>query len=497
MNVNPLDFNNKLSNYYMFDNEIFDYTNQTLYIDRFKSEWVTFENCTFNCKTLDFKNILDKTLILEFNNCTFNCNVIFSHSTFNRLTFKNTKILKSLNLGSGESKFALNIFEFSNDLENQKPELSTDFCIRNTNFEIFVFEKVKHIKGMFRFLGNTIRKQDGNGNISSFGNSTITNILFYNNTFCKYANFKRVIFNSAPEYLKPPGSAFEFPGFYTNTFEKVSFSESNFIGTFQFDNCDFLSTTWFENCRNLNNSELKFVACKFEKYSLFDNSKFNKIEISHSKFLEKASFENFETNYFKINQVTFAEAAYFDDIQIQKIDNCDRRTIRTIKQELQKRENKIDYNRFRVYEFNAYRKDIRKKLIEFKKDKNQFSHRKRDPIQLKRDLFVLNISEIVSDYGTDWKRALKFTLLSGCAAFTLFFILENFDKSFNLSNWKDFVYGYFRFFLITDFKNEYYEAGESILKFNCFISLAPFIIGKIAVAFGIYEMIQSFRKFKA
>jgi uncharacterized membrane protein YidH (DUF202 family) len=67
----------------------------------------------------------------------------------------------------------------------------------------------------------------------------------------------------------------------------------------------------------------------------------------------------------------------------------------------------------------------------------------------------------------------------------------------DLKNWQDFVYGYFRFFLITDFKNEYYKGGESILKFNCFISLAPFIIGKIAVAFGIYEMIQSFRKFKA
>ena len=73
----------------------------------------------------------------------------------------------------------------------------------------------------------------------------------------------------------------------------------------------------------------------------------------------------------------------------------------------------------------------------------------------------------------------------------------NFKLNIDLNDWQDFVYGYFRFFLITDFKNEYYEAGERVLKFNSIISLFPFIIGKIAIAFGIYEMIQSFRKFKA
>ncbi|WP_026714791.1 hypothetical protein [Flavobacterium daejeonense] len=75
--------------------------------------------------------------------------------------------------------------------------------------------------------------------------------------------------------------------------------------------------------------------------------------------------------------------------------------------------------------------------------------------------------------------------------------LKTLTSHLNLSNWADFIYGYFRFFLITDFKNEYYQEGDNILKFNCFLSLVPFIIGKIAVAFGIYEMIQSFRKFKA
>ncbi|MFA9192568.1 hypothetical protein AAGV28_14420 [Flavobacterium sp. FZUC8N2.13] len=110
------------------------------------------------------------------------------------------------------------------------------------------------------------------------------------------------------------------------------------------------------------------------------------------------------------------------------------------------------------------------------------------------DKLILGTTKLSSNFDS-WTRAFWFTLIICFAFFTSYFILENLDKSFTLSNWEDFVYGYFRFFLITDFKNEYYEAGESILKFNCFISLFPFLIGKIAVAFGLYEMIQGFRKF--
>lgn len=83
--------------------------------------------------------------------------------------------------------------------------------------------------------------------------------MYYSkNSFFSFTTFKRVTFN-ASEYLKPAGSAFESPGFYKNTFSKVSFSEANFRSTFQFENCDFSSTTWFENCKNSNHSIVKFL----------------------------------------------------------------------------------------------------------------------------------------------------------------------------------------------------------------------------------------------
>ena len=90
--MDTLNFYNKLAGLDIFTDETFNYTGQTLSIDRFKSEWVTFENCIFECKTIEFINILGIKLSLEFKNCTFNCNISFSNCTFERLTFKTQRI---------------------------------------------------------------------------------------------------------------------------------------------------------------------------------------------------------------------------------------------------------------------------------------------------------------------------------------------------------------------------------------------------------------------
>ncbi|HTG66440.1 MAG TPA: hypothetical protein VL859_08705 [Flavobacterium sp.] len=485
-----LDFYNKLANEDIFEDQIFDFDGQTLSVNQFKSEWITFKNCTFNCKNLEFKNIQNEKLTLEFYNCIFNCNVSFLYSTLDNLRFKNTKALKSLNIGSGISKLKLNVFEFSNDSEIEKPELSTDFNIRNTNFEIFIFEYINHTNGMFRFLGNTILKQDSNGNISSFGGSTITNILFYNNTFGKYANFKRVIFNST-ENLKPPGSGFEFPGFYKNNFAKVSFSQSKFTCTFQFENCDFLSTTSFENCKNLDNSKLKFVACEFKGFSLFNKSKINFLDIDRCTFDKSSSFTDTEFNTLKLFEVKFGGGAYFDEMKINKVldksylkNNSEilewKRTLRAIKQELQKTENKIDFNRFRSYELAAHYQELDWKWNSGFIDKS-----------------ILFAAKISTDFGNSWRKALRFTIVSGFLIYLFLYIIENRKFSIdtlNWNNWERLLSGFFRFLLVTDFYNPL--ETDRIYLTNP-LSWLILIFGKIVIAFGIYEMIQSFRKFKA
>jgi hypothetical protein len=465
--------------------QVFDLHEQTLYVEAFKSKkWVNFENCTFNCDQLVFQNIHEPELTLEFKNCTFNCSVSFSNCTFHTLEFRNTKVIKSLEIHKGPHEKCisqLNVLYFSNDSGIERPQLSTKFSIRTTNIGYISFQKISHVHGNFEFLGNTVGVKEDN--ISSFQDSTITNVLFGKNSFLSFTTFKRVKFNTTPEYSKPVGSAYEFPGFYTNTFEKILFTESNFIDVFQFNKCDFLSTTWFENCKNIDNSELKFLSCKFGKYSLFDNSKFNKIEILHSKFLEKASFENFETKYFKIHQVTFAEAAYFDDLNRNNnkvIENWDRKTIRAIKKELQKAENRIDFNRFRAFELAAHYEELDWKWNSGFVDKS-----------------ILFASKVSTDFGNSWRKALRFTVIGGFAFYLLLYSIENRNISIDISNWDNwarFFSGFFRFLLITDFYNPLETDRIYLTNPFCWVIL---IFGKIVIAFGIYEMIQSFRKFKA
>lgn len=465
-----------------FIDRVFDIDDDILIIEAFKSpSWINFENCIFNCKELVIKNINRPELLLEFKNCTFNCSVSLSNCSLEGLTFKNTKALKSLNLGSGKSKLILNLFNFSNDTEIEKPKLTADFSIRNTNIDLFIFEKINQIKGEFLFLGNELGK---GSNITSFQNSIITNVLFGNNTFFARTNFKRVGFNSTLENSKPSGSSFEFPGFYKNTFSKISFSESKFAGTFQFENCDFLSTTWFEDCKNSNDAKLKFIACEFKGFSLFNKSEIHFLDITRCTFAKSSSFTDAEFNILKLFEVKFGGGAYFDEMKINKVLDKSylkdkskilewKRTLRAIKQELQKTENKIDFNTYRNYELAAHYKEL-----------NIFTNFK--------DTSILWATKWSSNFG-NWFWAFWFTIFAGLFWYSILYRIEN-SGILNLEKTNDFFVGAFRFFLVTDFYNPL-ENDRTYLDNG--LSWLIFIFGKIFIAFGIYEMIQSFRKFKA
>lgn len=430
---------------------------------------------------------------------------------FEKVNTKNPIFFKSL-IFSGKN------LDFHNEEKTNNPILQIEDCTFNTNtsiegeFENITFRSNTFNCDKFQIINSKIGVLEFSNNDGLNSENTQKNIFNKGNFKIHNCDFDSVFWLKNVQFMESTTidiSSVKFLDrcfFDSTSLNKITFYKCDFFEDFifacdynssQFSECTFLGSTTFGSLLNINSSFLWFDNCTFAKFVNFNNYWLHKLRLEDTTFSDNISFQQTYFDIIFIVRTIFEKNVWFDDIQIKKIDDCDRSTIRTIKQELQKVDNKIDYNRFRIYEFNAYRKDIRKKLIEFKKDKNRFYHRKREPIQLKRDLFILDVSDIVSEYGTDWKRALKFTLLSGFVAFALFFTFENITRTVDLNNWQDFVYGFFRFFLITDFKNEYYETGESILKFNCSLSLIPFIIGKIVVAFGIYEMIQSFRKFKA
>ncbi len=308
-----------------------------------------------------------------------------------------------------------------------------------------------------------------------FSNSTFTNIYFCRNHFNELTTFYNTNFKNNYEYLKSNTASFKNNKFYDNTFSKIDFTESKFDELIEFDKCDFLGTAWFENCKKSTNNHIKFIACKFERYSLFDNSKFNKIEILHSKFKEKASFENFETSYFKIHQVTFAESAYFDDLNKNNnlvIENWDSKTLRTIKRELVNTNNQIDYLRFKAYELNAYDKE---------KGKNY------------KDQVVLFFNKHSNYFGLDWTKGVFFIFLSSFTFYLLYLITYAIVMRYTLyfpNTFEDFSVTYLKFLNPFSFLKSPIEDAE-----NYFFPYLSFTLGKIFISYGIYQTIQAFRKF--
>ncbi len=427
------------------------------YVDLKNIEVAHFQNCNFTSSQINFDNsdrepksasMIKKTNI-SFHNCSFNDLLIMGINNLGRVNFFNTEKVKSIKISS----CSIDSLVFQNNIAiDYKIEIF--YCHL---LECFDFSKNDFTnKGFFNLLGNTFYKS-----------STILN-----NTF-NILEFKKLYFKDSlafkNEFIENSSSLV-----LDSEFEEVTFNKSNFSNLI-FNKCVFLNTVWFAKCRNLNKSELRFIACKFEKYSLFDNSKFNKIGILHSKFLEKASFENFETNYFEIHQVTFAEAAYFDDLNKNNnkaIENWDRKTLRAIKRELVNTHNQIDYLRFKAYELNAYDKE---------KGKNC------------KDQIVLFFNKHSNYFGLDWTKGVCFILSTSLLFYLLYLITYAIVMKHTIyfpNTVEDFFVTYLKFLNPFSFLKSPIDDAEKY-----FFPYLSFTLGKIFISYGIYQTIQAFRKF--
>jgi len=435
---------------------------------------ISFIDCIFISNIIFQDTSQDETKLKKsilLNNCGFK-NINFLECDFSIFEIKNILTLNALEINNCKIDF-FRILDSHN--------LDCKITLRNNVFcDVFTFENNHFINGSLSFLKNEFTKE------TIIQKNTFSTLRF---VFVKFNEFLAIVKN---EFINNQGES----SFFDCVFEQFNFS-GNDVRLIHFIDCKFFGITLFRDTPYNIFGIVKFNDCFIHKNIQFNKSSFHNLSIDNVIFEQTASFQDVFCDTINIDQTVFEKIALFDDIQIKKIYECDRRTIRTIKLQLQKAENKIDYNKFRVYEFNAYREDIKNKLKKIGADENRFFHRHREPFQLKRDSFVLWISDVVSEYGTDWKRALKFTLFWGFIIYFLFYIIENYNHTVDITNWdnwKRFVSGLFRFFLVTDFYNPL-ETDRVYLTNP--LSWLIFIFGKIVIAFGIYEMIQSFRKFKA
>ena len=437
------------------------------YVDLKNIEVAHFQNCNFTSSQINFDNsdkgpkltsMIKKTNI-SFHNCSFNDLLIMGINNLGRVNFFNTEKVKSIKI----SNSSIDSLIFQNNVAiNYKIEIF--YCHL---LECFDFSKNDFTnKGIFNLLGNTFYKS------STILNNTFNTLNFTKQYFKELLTFENEFIQDSISSIKE------------SEFKKANFNNSNF-SNLTLSSCDFLSTTWFENCRNIDNSELKFVACEFKGFSLFNKSKINFLNIDRCTFDKSSSFTDAEFNTLKLFEVKFGGGAYFDEMKIKKVLDKSylkskgeeilewKRTLRAIKQESQKTENKIDFNNYRNYELAAHYKELRF-CTNFK------------------DTSILWATKWSSDFG-NWIWSLFFTLISGFFWYIILYRMEN-GVQYDENKINEFFVGAFRFFLVTDFSNPFKENGSYLINIG---SWFIFIFGKIFIAFGIYEMIQSFRKFKA
>ncbi|MDO6736920.1 hypothetical protein [Wenyingzhuangia sp. 2_MG-2023] len=230
---------------------------------------------------------------------------------------------------------------------------------------------------------------------------------------------------------------------------------------------------------DFNTCEFSLNHCIFNKQITIEDNNFSSIKIDETFFYGISSFQNNTVKSIKFKNSHFMSRVYFDDLSVKEITKCDRKTIRTIKQELQKTENRIDYDTFRSYELELYKNDLVKK--------EKWWHFK--------DLFILSLNSLFSKHGISWRRAIGMTVLFSLGFYTVLYIIKNLHNDFNitLNGFNHFTSGYFKFFLITNFYDPLSENREYLKYFGEWL---PFIFGKIVIGYGLYETVQSFRKYK-
>lgn len=440
------------------------------------------ENRIINFQTIDLKHA---ELPVIFSNCNITGNFKIYNSSI-ASTLSNTK--KSISFI--DCKF--NNCKFNNsDLGELKIENSiftNDFSILNSTILSLEISNCNDItskftisfskfKDLFFFSNNTFKETAKmfvfNNEFSSrtaFINNTINDSVFSVNTFSNFSEFTDNILSKSCK-------------FESCNFKKLEFSISD-ISNLKFTFCSFLDTTTFNDLRRIEQSKVEFLRCEFKELTSFDNSRIGTLDINRCNLEKSTSFFNTEFDTIKLFEVKFGDGAYFDEMKINKVIDKSylkdkskilewKTTLRAIKQESQKVENRIDFNNYRNYELAAHYKEL-----------NVFKNFK--------DTSILWATKWSSNFG-NWTWALGFTLLSGLFWYSILYRIEN-SSTLNFQKLNDFFVGAFRFFLVTDFYNPletdrtYLENGWSWL---------IFILGKIFIAFGIYEMIQSFRKFKS
>ncbi|CAI9673991.1 hypothetical protein [Elizabethkingia anophelis] len=256
-----------------------------------------------------------------------------------------------------------------------------------------------------------------------------------------------------------------------STFGRFNCLNTNFGDEIYIKDCEFNGSCIFEKIGVGNITSFRIKESSFNKQVYYDSSDLYSIQIESSFFRDIVSFQNTTCNSIKFNRTHFEKIAFFSNIKIIAKHRMDMNTIRIIKAQLLKAENKIDYLEFKKHEFELYRKSL---------NKNKNGSRA-----------ILWLNKFTSNYNTNWIQGIVVTLMYGFIFYViLYLVVFGLGEMANVLTENRFWLGYFKYMIIPNFTSPFGEIELS--RWNQYLF---FILGKISVTYGLYETIQSFRKY--
>jgi len=294
---------------------------------------VYLENIIFSGQSIIFKydNPKYQNQEISFKNCTFHNKIIFQKCKLYSVRFENTMIKSDFKILNSEIKDLSMASLYADNLE---------FSIKETKFEQFLMFDCNFTSSLIDIYSITTETLFG------IYNCTLYQVKIYYSVFSQNFDYSN---NQTLENGKET--------FFNCRFTNASFSSTTFSNMVSISNSVFEDKTSFAT---IENREAKFTISNstINHECYFDRADIKNLHITNTKFNKDVSFQGAKFDTIRLKKLIFTDIVFFDEVEIRKVFECDRNTLRTIKQQLQKAENKIDYNRFRSYELTAYYNEL-------------------------------------------------------------------------------------------------------------------------------------------
>ncbi len=365
-------------------------------------------------------------------------------------------------------------------------------CLFKEKFELYT-----RVKGEADFSQSAFEKEALFSDYLSEGYDNCTGSVF-EGSLC----FKKTIFKQRVDFIKV-----EFKG-YTNfndtKFEKnakarfyfakflndVSFNNTRFEDLADFfsvefsriiifNKTDFLGTTVFAKAKFEQN--VLFTYSRIDELIIFRETQFNR-GLDLSLAIIRGSINTFginlnNENYEKVEEKK-PEEQYITDEGII-FDENKRETFRILKHHNIIQHNSIDSLNYARQEHLAYSEELWKRV-------------KKKEYKAIEDLAIFKLNKCSNSLGTSYMRGIGFTFLSGWLFFYLALLSSDaYHFAFNIDMSSDAVHYYFNFINPT-YDIDFMGVGKA--EFWWFYPLV--FIGRVLVAYGVYQTVQAFRKYR-